>query len=118
MQYMLLIYDDERDWAALPDEARAAVYDAHRAYVQRLVAAGVLRGGSQLTPSGSATTLRTRGGRVLKTDGPFAEAREQLGGYYLIEAADLDQALALAAECPGVARGAVEVRPLVHASSG
>jgi hypothetical protein len=113
MQYMILIYGDEQAWVSMPDAARRGVYAAHEAYAQRLVQAGVLRGGSELAPTTSATTLRVRGGKVLQTDGPFAETREQLGGYYLVEVADLDEALRWARECPGVADGSIEVRPLV-----
>ena len=118
MQYMILIYEDERAWLALPEPARQSVIDAHMAYAERLVQAGVLRGGSELAPTTSATTLRARGGKVVQTDGPFAETREQLGGYYLIEVADLDEALQWARQCPSVERGSIEVRPLVHDSSG
>lgn len=114
MQYMILIYGDEQAWVSMPEEARRGVYAAHDVYARRLVQAGVLRGGSELAPTTSATTLRVRGGKVLQTDGPFAETREQLGGYYLVEVPDLDEALRWARECPGVADGCVEVRPLVH----
>jgi hypothetical protein len=118
MQYMILIYGEERAWQALSEEARRGVYAAHAAYAGRLAEAGLLRGGSELAPTTSATTLRVRGGKVLQTDGPFAEAREQLGGYYLIEAADLDEALRWARECPGAFEGCVEVRPLLDGPSG
>ena len=110
---MILIYGDERTWTSMPEAARRGVYAAHEAYAQRLVQAGVLRGGSELAPTTSATTLRARGGKVLQTDGPFAETREQLGGYYLVEVNDLDEALRWARECPGVSDGCVEVRPLM-----
>jgi hypothetical protein len=118
MQYMILIYGEERAWLSLSDEARRGVYAAHEAYAGRLAAAGVLRGGSELAPTTSATTIRVRGGKALETDGPFAETREQLGGYYLVEAADLDEALRWARECPGALDGCVEVRPLVEGPGG
>lgn len=114
MQYMVLIYGDERAWTSAPEEVVRQTVAAYRAYAGRLAQAGVLRGGSELAPTTSATTLRVRGGKVLSTDGPFAETREQLGGYFLIETADLDEALRWAGECPGAAEGCVEVRPLME----
>jgi hypothetical protein len=118
MQYMILIYDDERAWLDLPEPARQSIYAAHVEYAGQLVKAGILRGGSELAPTTSATTLRIRGGKVLQTDGPFAETREQLGGYYLIEVENLDEALHWARQCPGADRGSIEVRPILDGPSG
>ena len=112
MEYMILIYSDERGWKDVEESKLKAMYAEYGNYTQELIKAGVMRGGSELKPSTTATTLRVRGGKVLSTDGPFAETKEQLGGYYLIDAPNLDEALKWAAKCPGTKMGAVEVRPL------
>jgi hypothetical protein len=112
MEYMILIYSDERGWKDVEEAKLKAMYAEYGNYTQELIKAGVMRGGSELKPSTTATTLRVRGGKVLSTDGPFAETKEQLGGYYLIDAPNLDEALKWAAKCPGTKMGAVEVRPL------
>ena len=114
MHYMLLIYDQEAAWATMPKEQIADVMAAYARYTEELVAAGVLRGGSELAPVATATTLRVRNGKPLLSDGPFAETREQLGGYYLIEADSLDEALRWAAKVPSAQTGSIEVRPLVE----
>jgi hypothetical protein len=88
------------------------VYEAHSAYGQAMEKAGVLRGGFELKPVTTAKTVRFSGGRARALDGPFAETKEQLGGYYLIEVDDLDQAIGWAEKMPGMTEGAVEVRPL------
>lgn len=114
MQYMILIYGDEMDFAAMAGhaEAQRATYAAYNRYGADMREAGVLRGGAELKPSHSATTVRVSNGKTVTTDGPFAETREQLGGFYLIEVADLDQAVHWAARCPGAQGGAIEVRPV------
>jgi hypothetical protein len=112
MQYLLLIYDDEQLFAALPAEERALIYAEYRALAAELAASGELRGGDELMPTRTATSLRVRGGASLLTDGPFAETREQLGGYFLVEVANLDRALAIAAKIPSARFGTIEVRPL------
>lgn len=119
MQYMVLIYDDERRWVDAPEAVVRQTLAAYGAYAERLAQAGVLRGGSELAPTTSATTLRVRGGKVLATDGPFAETREQLGGYYLIEAKDLDEAVKIAARIPDakIANGCIEIRPVMNFSA-
>jgi hypothetical protein len=114
MEYMLLIYGDEKAWFGLPKEELEKGYQAYMDYTRELVESGCLRSGSELSPITSATTVRVRNGKPLLTDGPFAETKEQLGGYYLIDVADLDQALAWAAKCPGAWHGSVEVRPVVE----
>jgi hypothetical protein len=108
MEYMLLIYGSEAQMQA-PNPERMAAYVA---YTEALKQAGVLRGGNRLQPISAATTVRARNGKPAVLDGPFAETKEQLGGYYLIDVADLDAALSWASRCPGAAHGAIEVRPL------
>ena len=113
MQYLLLIYDDERQWARLSQTEMEKMYKEYMQYTKALVDSGVMRAGSQLQPTSAATTVRKRNGKVTTVDGPFAETKEQLGGYYLIEVPSLEQALDWAAKCPGAANGSLEVRPLV-----
>jgi hypothetical protein len=108
---MVLIYEPDRTTRS-PKEW-AEMMPAYMAYTEGLQAAGVLRGGSALSDTGSATTVRVRDGKRTITDGPFAETKEFLGGYYLLECATLDQALEHAAACPGAPRGSIEVRPLM-----
>ncbi len=112
MEYMILIYADERAWAGFDEKQLKAAYREYMDYTQDLIKAGVLRGGSELKPVSTATTVRVRGGKVLTTDGPFAETKEQLGGYYLLDVVHLDEAIAWAAKCPGAKHGTCEVRPL------
>lgn len=114
MEYMLLIYGDEKAWFDLPKEELGKGYQAYMDYTKELADSGCLRGGSELSPVTSATTVRVRNGKPLITDGPFAETKEQLGGYYIIDVPDLDQAMAWAAKCPGAQHGSVEVRPIIE----
>jgi hypothetical protein len=111
MNYMLLLYVEDRPPRGTPEAA--AVTGALMAYRDELAAQGVLVAAGPLAPPRSATTLRERCGRLVTTDGPFAETREWLGGYFVVDCADLDEALRLGALCPVVATGAVEVRPIV-----
>jgi hypothetical protein len=111
LNYMLLLYVDDRPGPGTPEAA--AVTCSLMAYRDELVTQGVLVAADPLAPPGTATTIRERAGRVATTDGPFAETREWLGGYFIVDCADLDDALRLAALCPVVATGAVEVRPIV-----
>jgi hypothetical protein len=111
MNYMLLLYVEDRPPRGTPEAA--AVTRALMAYRDELAAQGVLVAADPLAPPRSATTLRERAGRLVTTDGPFAETREWLGGYFIVDCADLDDALRLGALCPVVATGAVEVRPIV-----
>jgi hypothetical protein len=113
MQYMLLIYTDENSWAGLSEEERGQLYQEYGAFTESLRERGALIAGDQLQPVSTATTVRVRNGEQLVTDGPFAETKEQLGGYYLIEADSLDGAIAAAAMIPGARHGTIEVRPLV-----
>ena len=113
MRYLLSIFVDESTFADATAEDRAGMSAAYADLTMQLDAAGVLRGGDGVQPSSTATTVRVRDGEPLLTDGPFAETREQLGGYFLLECADLDEAVRWAAEVPGAQWGAVEVRPVM-----
>jgi hypothetical protein len=113
MQYMLLIYGDEQRWSQMPEETRNAFLGEFFAYSEALEQAGALVSGSALQPSATATVVRVEDGEPLLTDGPFAETKEQLGGYYLIDVETLDEALEWAARIPSAKVGQpVEVRPL------
>ncbi len=113
MQYLLLIYEQETQWDAIPEAQKQQIYQRYGALSQDLKQSGKMLGGNQLQPIATATTVRIRNGKKLVTDGPFAETKEQLGGFYLVEAKDLDEALALAARIPSAETGSIEVRPLV-----
>lgn len=113
MHYLLLIHDNEKQWETLSEAQMGAVMQEFGAYSEALKQGGHYVLGHQLQPTSTATSLRTRNGKLETIDGPFAETKEQLGGFYLIEAKDLDQALALAAKCPGAKYGTLEVRPVV-----
>lgn len=113
MQYLLLIYNAESNWDAQTEEERGKMVQDFGAFTQGIIASGNYKGGEQLYPVSKATTVRVKDGKTLVTDGPFAETKEQLGGYYLIEAADLDEATAIAARIPSAGMGPVEVRPIV-----
>jgi hypothetical protein len=117
MQYLLLIYDQETQWAAMPEAEQQKMYQRYGTLTQDLQKSGKMLGGNQLQPISTATTVRIRNGKKLVTDGPFAETKEQLGGFYLVEAKDLDDALAIAARIPSAETGSIEVRPLVKHSS-
>ena len=113
MQYLLLIYRSEAELAKMTPDARQKMSAEYGAYTQSIVQSGHFKAGDGLQPSTTATTVRVRDGKMLTTDGPFAETREQLGGYYLVEAKDLDTALGLAARIPGARDGSIEVRPVM-----
>ena len=113
MQYLLLIYEAEAKKDARSDEENGAIFDAYMAFNKWLGPTGKLLGGDALHPTSTATTVRVRNGETVLTDGPFAETKEQLGGYYLIEAENLDDATAIAAKIPSAATGSVEVRPIM-----
>lgn len=113
MKYILMIYGDERRWESASDAEKQRIYEGHNAYGEALANAGVMRGGYELKPIATATTVRFDGGKATTLDGPFAETKEQLGGYYVIEVDNLEQAMEWAAKMPGMeSGGAVEVRPL------
>lgn len=113
MQYALLIYDREEDWASMSEADRGAMFAEYGQFTREVRDAGRYRAGEPLQPSRTATTVRVRDGKTLTTDGPYAETREQLGGFYIVEADNLDEAVALAARIPSVRIGAVEVRPVM-----
>ena len=117
MKYMLLIYHNEQDWNALSEAERKQTYAEYMKLGADLQAKGHLVDGSELQPVTTATSVRVRDGKELITDGPFAETHEQLGGYYLIEAANLDEATKIAARIPSARTGTVEVRPLAEAAA-
>jgi hypothetical protein len=113
MQYLLLIYEDEKVWNALSEAERHQFYGEYMAFTADIKKSGHWIGGNPLQPVHTATTVRVRDGKVSTTDGPFAETREQLGGYYLVEAKDLDEATRLGARIPGAKLGSIEVRPVM-----
>lgn len=112
MEYMLLIHSDPAGFAAMSPSQQQEGMAAYGAYHQALQNAGILRSSNRLRPAQSATTVRLKSGKTEVLNGPYAETREQLGGYFLLDVADLDAAIAWAARCPGAAHGAVEVRPV------
>jgi hypothetical protein len=117
MKYMLLIYGDERVWSSLSPEEMRRIYAAHNAYGEAMAKAGVLLGGAELKPVATATSVRFAGGRPKTIDGPFAETKEQLAGYYVIEVDNLDQAIDWAERMPGMTDGTVEIRPFAPVNS-
>jgi hypothetical protein len=118
MEYLLLIYDNEADLAKRSEAEQAAIYQDYAKFTQSIQQSGNHRAGQQLQPVSTATTVRVRNGKRVVTDGPFAETREQLGGFYWIQAKDLDEALAIAERIPSARIGSIEVRPLVSRNSG
>ena len=114
MHYVLLIYQDEAARAQWNQEQLAAEFQAYNIYTEEAAKSGALQSGSALMPTNSATTVRVRNGRTLTTDGPFAETKEQLGGFYLMNCKDLDEAIALAAKIPAAADGSIEIRPVME----
>ena len=113
MQYLLMIYQNEAELVHMDAAARKKVTGDYGAFTQSIIQSGHFKAGDGLQPTSTATTVRVRDGKTLTTDGPFAETREQLGGYYLVEAKDLDTALAIAARIPGAKTGSIEVRPVM-----
>jgi hypothetical protein len=110
MQYMLLIYQNEANRPSEPQLSQ--VMQEYMAFTQDIVKAGKFKAGDRLEFSTSARTVQVRDGKTVTTDGPFSEAREQLGGYYIVEAKDIDEATAIAARIPGARYGAIEIRPI------
>ena len=113
MQYMLLIYGDESSWEGIGDEERGQILQAYGSFTEELRQSGSMVAGDALQPTQTATTVRVQNDETLTTDGPFAETKEQLGGYYLVEADSLDDAIEWAAKIPGARHGSVEVRPVM-----
>ena len=114
MKYMLLIYHEEQDWNSHTEAERQQIYGEYRQLIQELQSKGKYLVGDELQPAATANSVRVRNGRQLVTDGPFAETREQLGGFFLIEANNLDEANSIAARIPSARSGTVEVRPVVE----
>jgi hypothetical protein len=112
MQYILLIHADEAGFANMTPEQQQQGYAAYLAYSEALTKAGVAKGSNRLQPVATATTVRIVDGKTQVLDGPFADSKEQLGGYFLIDVPDLDAALSWAARCPGASHGVMEVRPI------
>ena len=114
MQYILLIYSSEAEYKRQNEASGNAMMREYMEFTQDIRASGQLVAGERLESVANATTVRVKDGKTLKTDGPFAETREQLGGFYIVNAKDLDEAVALAARIPGARVGAVEVRPIMQ----
>ena len=112
MQYLLMIHSDEKAMQSASKDDIGAMMAAYGAYTNAMKQAGAWVGGERLHPASTATTVRVQNGKTQVLNGPYAEVKEQLGGYYLIEAPDLDAAIGWAARCPGAAQGAIEVRPI------
>jgi hypothetical protein len=116
MKYLCLIYSDENSIAALSDKESKGFLGEYMAFTDSIRKSGHLLGGERLRPTHTATTIRSRNGKVSTTDGPFAETKEQLGGFYMIEAKDLDDAISVASRIPGTRVGSIEVRPIWEVS--
>jgi hypothetical protein len=117
MKYLCLIYGDESQWTNATPEQSADEMAAYNAFTEEIASAGAMLGGEGLEPTSAATTVRVRDGERLLSDGPFAETKEQLGGFYLVECESLDEAIEWAAKIPGAASGSVEVRPVMNYES-
>jgi hypothetical protein len=113
MQYLLMIYEREADWNTMSEKDKGAIFQEYMAFTQGIMKSGHHRAGDALQPVSTATTVRVRNGKTVTTDGPFAETREQLGGYYLVEAKDLDEATSIAARIPSARHGSIEIRPVM-----
>ena len=116
MRYVLLIHDEERIWNEMPAGERDALMGEYFAFTSGIQQSGQYVAGEALHAAATARNVRVRGGQVQTTDGPFAETREQLGGFYLIDAASLDEAVAIAARIPSARLGTIEIRPVVDFS--
>jgi len=117
MQYLLLIYNNERSWTELSQPDAQKLMGEYMSFTDAIAKSGHYKGGNALQPTNTATTVRVREGKRQTTDGPFAETREQLGGYYLVDAADLDEAIKIAERIPGARTGGIEVRPIMPTPS-
>lgn len=114
MQYVLLIYGSEAEAKKASKEAQMKMFGEYKVFTDELKGSGKMVGGAPLESATTATTVRVQSGKTLRTDGPFAETREQLGGFYMVEAKDLDEAVAIAAKVPGAKYGCIEVRPVMQ----
>jgi hypothetical protein len=113
MKYLLLIYGNEGNWASLSEAEQGKIFEEYMQFGNDINKKGQYLAGEALQPVSTATTVRVKNGKALTTDGPFAETREQLGGFYLVEAKDLDEAIALGARIPAARTGSIEVRPIM-----
>jgi hypothetical protein len=113
MQYILLIYQNEAELKSRNPEESQRIFGEYLAFTSAIKQSGHMRAGEPLEPTSMATTVRLKDGKTVRTDGPFAETREQLGGFYVVEAKDLDEAVSLAARIPAAKTGSVEVRPIM-----
>lgn len=118
MKYMLLIYHDEKDWTGMSETERQKIYGEYRQLIGELSSRGQYLAGDQLELAATASSVRVRAGKQMVTDGPFAETREQIGGFFIIEANNLEQATSIAARIPSARMGVIEVRPVVEESAG
>jgi hypothetical protein len=116
MKYILLIYCSEAEAAKRSEQENQQVWKDYMTYSEDIAKSGHMVGGDPLEPASTATTVRVKSGKIVKSDGPFAETREQLGGYYIVEAKDLDEAVGLAARIPDARYGSIEVRPVMNIS--
>ena len=114
MRYALLIYASEQDWASQSEEQAQTQFQDYMAFTKDIVDRGLQQSGEALQPTATATTVRVRDGGTVTTDGPFAETKEQLGGFYIVEAKDLDEAIEIATKIPDVRVGSIEVRPVME----
>jgi hypothetical protein len=114
MKYMLLIYEDEKGWAKFSESERQQIFGEYMQFTKEVQDSGHYQAGAPLQPTSTATSVRVRDGKRVVTDGPFAETREQLGGYYLVDAKDLDDAIGIAARIPSTRWGTIEVRPVME----
>jgi hypothetical protein len=114
MRYALLIYANEQDWTNQSEEQAQTQFQDYMAFTKDIVDRGIMRSGEALQPTATATTVRVRNGETLSTDGPFAETKDQLGGFYLVDCKDLDEAVEVAAGIPDARRGTIEVRPIME----
>jgi hypothetical protein len=113
VRYLLLIYGDESQWGSMSPEDQGGEMEAYNAFTQWLRDTGQFEAGEALEPTATATTVRVRDGEKLTTDGPFAETKEQLGGFYMVSCENLDQAIEAAAKIPAARGGSIEIRPIV-----
>jgi hypothetical protein len=115
MRYMLLIYGDEKVWGKMSEQEKGAIFKQYGEFTEGIRESGAFQAGDPLQPTTTATTVRSKNGKTVTTDGPFAETKEQLGGYYIVEAKNLDEVLSIAARIPSVrVGGSIEVRPIME----
>ncbi len=116
MRYLCLIYEDEKEWESKPQNELEALMGEYSAFTDDIRSKGQLAGGEALQPTPTATTVRVRNGKISTTDGPYVETKEQLGGFYLVDAKDLNEAIQIASRIPSARFGGVEVRPVIDFS--